>query len=134
MKWIKHTSIFFLFLLFIVSACNREDCPVPAYPVEGLWVGKYGSADAAPTFGYSMAVEADGKLILAAGSNLTENSRALGTWTLTGNTFKATYTYEEGGTYSIQATWNNKGKMSEGTWGYETDVSNGGTWYMDRVN
>lgn len=122
--------------VFLATSCKKDDCPAPTYPVEGLWVGKYGSGSATPTAGFSMVVEAGGKITVADGDNITASSKAAGTWTLTGNVFKATYTYSTpgGSTFSIQANWSNDGKMTSGTYGSGTSATGGGTWFMDRKN
>jgi hypothetical protein len=133
-------SLFFAVLaaatIFIGTSCKKTETVTPTYPIEGYWVGKYGSGTATPTSGYSMVVEPGGVLTVADGSTITSSSKASGTWTLTGNTFKATYTYSTpgGSTFSIQATWSNDGKLTNGTWGSGTNASGLGTWYMDRKN
>ena len=122
--------------LVLTTSCKKDDTPAPTYPVEGLWVGKYGSGTAVPGSGYSMVVEANGKVTVADGDNITTSSKAAGTWTLTGNVFKATYTYSSpgGSTFSIQANWSSDGKMTGGTYGSGASATGGGTWYMDRKN
>jgi hypothetical protein len=120
-------------MLSLFSSCKKESNPV--YPIEGLWVGKYGSGTATPSSGFSMVVESGGKITVADGDNITSSSKAAGTWTLTGNVFKATYTYSGGGsTFTIQANWSNDGKMSSGTWGSGSSPTGSGTWLMDRRN
>ena len=125
-----------LFALLPFISCKKDECPVPVYPIEGLWVGKYGSGSATPSSGYSMVIESGGKLTIADGDNITSSSKATGTWTLTGNVFSATYTYSTpgGSTFSIKADWSNNGKMSNGTWGPNATPTGSGTWYMDRKN
>ncbi len=129
------TIMAFIFVLFLGS-CKKTDCPVPTYPTEGYWVGKYGSGTATPSNGFSMVVEPGGKVTIADGDNITSSAKAAGTWTLTGNVFKATYTYSSpgGSTFTIQANWSNDGKMTSGTWGSGASPSGSGTWYMDRKN
>jgi hypothetical protein len=128
------TAAALLLAATLFTACKKDD-PVPTYPVEGLWVGKYGSGTAAPSSGFSMVVESAGKLTVADGDNITSSSKAAGTWTLTGNVFKATYTYAgSGNTFTIQANWGNDGKMSSGTYGSGSNATGGGTWFMDRKN
>ncbi len=118
-----------------VISCKKKDTPPPVYPIQGLWIGKYGSGTATPNNGYSMVVESSGNVTVADGDNISTSPKATGTWTLTGSTFKATYTYSGGGsTFSMQATWTNDGKMASGTWGPGTTPTGGGTWYMNRVN
>jgi hypothetical protein len=128
-------AVMALVMMISFSACKKDECPTPTYPVEGLWAGKYGNGTATPTSGYSMVVEAGGKVTVADGDNITSSTKASGTWTLTGNVFKATYTYSGGGsTFSIQANWSNDGKMTSGTWGPGATPTGSGTWFMDRKN
>ncbi|MBL7729101.1 MAG: hypothetical protein JNM68_15500 [Dinghuibacter sp.] len=124
------------FVLATGTSCKDDECPAPTYPVEGLWVGKYGNGTATPASGFSMVVEAGGKVTVADGDNITSSSKASGTWTLTGNVFKATYTYSTpgGSTFTIQANWGNNGKMTSGTWGSGSNPTGSGTWFMDRRN
>ena len=130
----KFVTVFaVLSLVLIFSSCKKEKDPV--YSIEGYWVGKYGSGSATPASGYSMLVEPGGVITVADGSKISPSIKAVGTWTLTGNVFKATYTYQNGGsTFSIQANFSNTGKLTDGTWGSGSNVSGSGTWYMDRVN
>jgi hypothetical protein len=135
-------KLFLAAVLFtaMFTSCKKEDCPVitpvvPTYPIEGSWVGKYGVGTGAQTFGYSMLVEAGGKVVVADGATLSGSGIAYGTYTLTGNVFKATYTYTGGGsTYTIQATFNNTGKLENGTYGAGASPTGSGTWFMDRKN
>lgn len=131
-------KLIFAALLFttVFASCKKDECPTPTYPVEGLWAGKYGSGASTPTLGFSMVVEAGGKVTVADGDNITSSSKASGTWTLTGNVFKATYTYSTpgGSTFTIQANWSNDGKMTSGTYGSGANPTGGGTWFMDRRN
>jgi hypothetical protein len=132
---VLRTSAALLLAITLFSACKKSDPVAPTYPVEGLWVGKYGSGTATPSSGFSMVVEAGGKVTVADGDNITSSAKAPGTWTLTGNVFKATYTYTGGGaTYTIQANWSNDGKMTTGTWGPNSTPTGSGTWLMDRKN
>jgi hypothetical protein len=132
-KVFRTGAVLILALTLFVS-CKKSDTVVPAYPTEGLWVGKYGNGTATPASGFSMVVESGGKVTVADGDNITSSSKAAGTWTLTGNVFKATYTYTGGNTFTIQANWSNDGKMTGGTWGNGSSPTGSGTWYMDRKN
>lgn len=127
------TAFAILSLVFAFTSCKKEKDPV--YSIEGYWVGKYGNGSATPASGYSMLIEPGGVLMVADGSKMSSSSKAVGTWTITDNVFKATYTYQNGGsTFSIQANFHENGKLTEGTWGQGSNVSGSGTWYMDRVN
>jgi hypothetical protein len=133
MKFLK--SIMLIAVAVISFASCKKDCATPTYPVEGYWTGKYGSGTATPTSGFSMVVESGGKIVIADGATLNGSGKAEGTWTLTGNVFKATYTYSGGGnTFTIQANFNNSGKMEGGTYGPGAVATGGGTWFMDRRN
>lgn len=119
----------------IFASCKKEECPKPVYPIEGYWSGKYGSGTATPTSGFSMVVEPGGVVTVADGATITPSSKATGTWTLTGNVFKATYTYSGGGsTFTIQANFSNSGKLESGTYGSGASATGLGTWFMDRKN
>jgi hypothetical protein len=139
---IMKKAFFALMLALSIYSCKKDECPTPPpapapiYPVEGYWVGKYGSGAAAPSSGFSMVVEDGGRVTVADGSSITTSSKAAGTWTLTGNVFKATYTYSGAGgsTFTIQANFNNAGKMESGTYGSGSSATGGGTWFMDRKN
>jgi hypothetical protein len=134
MKQINFLFVIFAFTVTFI-ACKKKECPAPTYQAEGLWVGKYGNGTNAPSSGFSMVLETGGKITVADGDNITSSTKAVGTWTLTGNIFKATYTYSGGGsTFTIQANWSNDGKMTSGTWGSGTNPTGSGTWFMDRKN
>ena len=130
------SGILCLTLALGMVSCKKDDCPAPTYPIEGLWIGKYGSGTNTPSAGFSMVIEPGGKVTVADGDNITTSSKAAGTWTLTDNVFKATYTYTDNGgsTFSIQANWSNDGKLTGGTWGSGTNTTGSGTWFMDRKN
>jgi hypothetical protein len=119
------------------ASCKKESCPaaaVPTYPIEGYWTGLYGTGTAAPSLGYSMVVEAGGKIVVADGATLNGGSNARGTYTIVGNVFKGTYAFSPTNTYSFTATFNSAGKLEAGTWGSGANVSGIGTWFMDRKN
>jgi hypothetical protein len=125
----------------LFTSCKKESTPTPVvatYPIEGNWTGFYGSgATGAQTNGYSMLVEPGGIITVANGATISgvpASSRAVGTDTLIGNVFKGTYTYPGPYTYSFTATFNNTGKLETGTWGNGTNLTNGGTWSMNRRN
>lgn len=93
-------------MMMFFSSCKKDEVIPPVYPVEGLWVGKYGSGTSTPTSGYSMVVEAGGKITTVAdGDNINhfiQSYRHLG---IDRNVFTATYTTltAGGSTFSIKA-------------------------------
>jgi hypothetical protein len=125
----------------VFASCKKESCPAPAaivaptYPIEGYWTGLYGNGTGVPNVGYSMVVEAGGKIVVSNAATINGGSNATGNYIMTGNVFKGTYTYPSGGgTFSFQGTFNNAGKLENGTWGNGTNTTNGGLWFMDRKN
>ena len=40
-------------MMMIFSSCKKDEVDPPVYPVEGLWVGKYGSGTDTPNSGFS---------------------------------------------------------------------------------
>jgi hypothetical protein len=129
-----------LFTAFATS-CKKESCPVPVtptYPIEGSWYGKYGNGTGAQTNGFSMLIELGGTLVVADGASISGtavSSRGTGTWTLSGTTFKATYSYPGGGSaLNVIANFSNTGKLEAGTWGTNAAATSGGTWFLDRKN
>lgn len=129
----RRSFLLAILTLTLFASCKKDKTD-PVYPIEGLWLGKYGNGTAAPASGYSMVVESGGKITVADGTSISTSSKGYGTWTLTGTVFTATYTYTGGSTFSIKADWSNAGKMTNGTWGSGTSTSGSGTWYMDRTN
>ena len=139
MKFIQLSGQFLLAavtMMVFFSSCKKDEVDPPVYPVEGLWVGKYGAGTSTPTAGFSMVVESGGKVTVADCDNITNSAKATGTWALAGNVFTATYTYTTpgGNTFSIKADWSNSGKMTNGTYGPGSSPTGGGTWFMNRVN
>jgi hypothetical protein len=101
---------------------------------KGYWVGKYGNGAAVPTNDYTMVLEEDGKFTVAANPTIYGGSLASGTYTLSGNIFKGTYTYLSGGQYSCKGTYDPITRKINGTWGVGLSYSNGGTFYLDMRN
>jgi hypothetical protein len=135
MKKIMFFAVVIISSVLFLSACKKD--AAINYPIEGLWVGKYGVGTSAATNGYSMVLEAGGTFVIADGASIAvapASSRATGTYTINGSTFKGTYKYHSSGTYSLQANFNSSGKLESGTWGIGTSVTDGGTWFMDRKN
>jgi hypothetical protein len=101
---------------------------------KGYWKGKYGNGLAAPTNDYTMVLEENGKFTVGANPTIYGSSPAIGTYTLSGNIFKGTYTYLSGGQYSCKGTYDPNTRRINGTWGVGLSYSNGGTFYLDMQN
>ena len=101
---------------------------------KGYWIGKYGNGLAAPTNDYVMALEEDGIFTVGANPTIYSSSPAIGTYTLSGNIFKGTYTYLSGGQYSCKGTYDAVTRRINGTWGVGSSYTNGGTFYLEMQN
>ncbi len=110
------------------------------YPIQGLWIGTY-TSDQQPGAGsqyYSYIIKPDGTMIYDAKAS-TNQYIAIGTWNLVGTTFTTTYTNiwstlgPTGVTQSATATFDNTGKLKNGTW---QNAGGGatGTFTLTRVN
>jgi hypothetical protein len=97
----------------------------------GNWVGKYGNGSASPSFYYAFVIKSNGTLeeINQLGVKIGE-----GIWTISGNKFVATLHYlaNPSGGFSVDATLNEGKNNLTGTWGYGNNVSDGGSFYMNK--
>ncbi|MEQ1834594.1 MAG: hypothetical protein ABL977_16230 [Candidatus Eisenbacteria bacterium] len=119
----------------LLSSCGKDDnptAPTAAAPgISGLWIGKYGSATAYPSSGYSFYYRADGSVRVYDGADTAAASKAEGTYTLVGSTVASTYTYLGGGsTFSTTATVNTQFTFIEGTWGPGSTPSGSGLYFV----
>lgn len=131
----KKISFIFSILVFAFLASCSKDAADPVYPIEGYWTGKFGLATNVPNTDMVMAIEPNGKAVLGFGT--LSSGAYSGTWTLSGNIFKAAFTLPVGpitNTYTYQATFSNKGKLESGTVGPGSSTTGYGTFFMDRKN
>jgi len=136
MKKLKLMLLFVAFTTAMVS-CKKENVSkstIPddtgSNPLSGRWVGKFGFGDETPDAYYSFKLKSDGTLDEMNSSN---EKIGEGTWTLTGTIFKATHHYTSGSTFKDEATYDAATKtFSNGTWGYTTNSTDGGKWFMKK--
>ncbi len=127
-----------LFAIVLVTplvflACKKDEATSkpPTSSIEGIWVGKYGYGNQTPDVYYSLNIKPGGVIQELKPSG---ESKGSGTWTLSGNTFKAKYKWIILGqsTFSLIATINPAtGKLS-GTWGFDDNPSDGGLFEMNK--
>lgn len=121
-------------------ACEKEHEPKPekTYPIAGLWIGTYTVHD--PSIGeqyFSFVIKPDGGLIVDSKGD-DQQHLAIGTWSVTGTTFTAEYTYVYGIASNVSVTqtataeWDATGKLT-GTW-MNVSPEDSGTFKMERVN
>ncbi len=111
-------SIIVLAITSLFIACKKEKAEESNSPtgLVGIWIGEYDYYEYNDSYYYSFEIKADGtiKEISYYGEVSGE-----GTWSLTGNTFTATYksTGAAGKIYSVQATYDAANKKLGGSWG-----------------
>lgn len=117
-------------LIFI--SCKKESCPAPETPsIVGFWQGKYGAVSAYPSLGYSALFRSNGTVRFFNSADTVTATKAEGTYTISGSTVTASYTYlGVGDSYSVSATVDSKFSFLEGTYGSGANTTNGGKWFM----
>jgi hypothetical protein len=136
-KNILGIAILALISLSILSCKKNKDAEPTTFPIEGTWVGKVSLGSAAPNADVVFLIEQNGTAILGSGTALSASApstRSSGTWTLTGNTFKARFTAPSGTVNTLEANFNNTGKLESGTYGLNSSSTGLGTWFANRQN
>ncbi|MBC7850566.1 MAG: hypothetical protein H7Y31_12570 [Chitinophagaceae bacterium] len=131
MKFIKLLSIVF-FLVASISSCKKDNDNPPVTPasIEGVWVGKFGNGNAAPSSFFSFNFKANGVL-----EELTQTGevKGVGTWDIENNLIDG-YTINilapVGNKYSVIGSYNASVKKILGNWGFGNSVTDGGMWEM----
>ncbi|HLP36736.1 hypothetical protein [Lacibacter sp.] len=130
----KITKRYFLFLLAVsvFSAC-KKDSNIPAFTIEGSWVGKLGSGSNTPGSQFEINVKPGGVLERINGNG---GISGIGTWQVNGDTFTGHYEFtNSNGSASVQATIDKAAnKLVNGTWGSGNNTSGAGTWYASKEN
>ena len=116
--------------LCVIGACKKkkEDTPPPP-TVVGYWEGKYGSGSAVPSAPYYFLFRSNGTLrVYADATDTASAGKAEGTYIVSGNTVKTTYTYPPSTSYSTQSIIDAGFTTMDGTWGSGANVSGNGTF------
>lgn len=116
--------------VLIITGCKKkkEDAP-PASSVVGYWEGKYGSGNAVPKNPYFFLFRSNGTVrVYADAADTVTAGKAEGTYIVSGNTVKTTYTYPPSTSYSTQAIVDAGFTTLDGTWGSGANVSGNGTF------
>ena len=116
-----------IFLSFIVS-CNKSDSAavVVTASVEGKWTGNYNNGIGGPSYYYALNFKPNGVLVVETNNSLTPDI-ANGTWTQSGTTVNATYTYVgSSNVNSITGNFSNETKIMTGTIGVGSAVTGAG--------
>lgn len=110
------------------SNLRKAEMPVSANSIAGNWAGTYGNGEnSTPSF-YSFKLNADGTMQLVDANG---NVIAKGNYSFSNNQLSGTYTYNNGGAFSVAAALS--GNQLTGTWGSGTSASGGGKWVMNKA-
>jgi hypothetical protein len=120
-----------LLALFTVACKKENDPPAKTYELTGLWMGTYTTDQFSqnPPYNFSFIIKPGGDLLTESkvASGATYYSK--GTWTLTGDTVRCTYTSinfpNVNVTQSAKLVYNKtNGTLTNGTWKDEQNGSN----------
>lgn len=119
---------------FIFISCKKENCPAPETPsIVGFWKGKWGSSDDYPANGYAALFRSNGTVRIFDGADTSTAGKAEGTYSVSGTTVTATYTYAGSSSLlAIAATADAKFTFLEGTWGTSPSSNDGGKWILNK--
>lgn len=133
MKTIKIILIAF-FTVSILFACKKKDT-TPAPTVVGFWKGLYGSGTDTPATPYALLFRGNGTVrAFASNTDTTLAQKAEGTYNVSGTSLQITYTYLPPSSNTISATSTATATFATmtGTWGFETNRTNGGTFNLTK--
>jgi hypothetical protein len=134
MKAVKLSLLALLIVPTLFVACKKDSgspAPVPTNSIEGVWQGKYGYGNEAPSISYIFNIKPGGVIEEL---NASGNSKGSGTWTLVGTTFTAKYQWKAPllTIFSVTSTFDKSTSKLTGLWGYDNNNSNGGKWTMTK--
>lgn len=128
----KQITFFLLSLFFLLSAC-KKDKPAPTYTVYGNWQGTYTTNENPPSsYFLGLNIKDDGFLEIM--TNQVDKSLITGKggWSIENGKFSAQFFLNinpGGSSFLYTADFDEKtGKIENGTWGYNPDNTDGGTW------
>jgi hypothetical protein len=134
MKLIYSPIIFFLCFL----ACKKEDADASMKALAGTWKGNYSSPPDMPNEALLQAWELkeNGEIIVHDARQTTDapaTNRAVGTWSINGSLFTATYTFETVSiNRSLQGKLQNSNRIIKGTRGTNGNTTGNGTFTMTK--
>ncbi|MGJ7033477.1 hypothetical protein [Niabella hirudinis] len=126
----KSKLLIVLVALSILTACKKKkEDATPPPSVVGFWEGKYGNGSSVPGSSYFFLFRSNGTVrVYADNSDTASAGKAEGTYIVSGNTVKTTYTYPPSISYSTQAIVDAGFATMDGTWGSGANVSGSGTF------
>ncbi len=116
----------------VFFSCKKNSTPLPTVtPAEGNWVGKYGSGGGPETFYYAFQFNAGGTMVVKSNDAVLPDI-GNGTWTISADSIRSTYTYTAGGTFSMIGKYDGHANTIAGTWGSGSNNKGGGTFTISR--
>ncbi|RYY44475.1 MAG: hypothetical protein EOO06_18060 [Chitinophagaceae bacterium] len=130
MKALNLKSLIGLFMLTVVvfTSCKKDD-PAPKDPIEGSWIGKYGSGNNPPAELFSFYIYGKGTWQVR-----DENKKPIGsgTWKIEDGVFYGVYTYDGGDTYNVAAKYDAVAHTMSGSWGEGESGTGDGEFYLNK--
>ena len=117
-------------LAITMIACSKssnDDPPTTSNSIDGVWQGTLVTESSKITSFYAFDIKPNGVL-----HRLNEAGSIAGTgiWSIDNNIFTGTYKTESNTKYSVIGTYNKSINKILGNWGFNNNVTNGGTWEM----
>jgi len=114
-----------LLTLTTLAACKKDK--QNSFIVEGSWEGKIGNGVVTPTGQLALNLLPQGQLERI---NSSGNIAGTGTWTLSGDTFNASYTLNSGTVVILSGTLDKGQSRISGNWSNDGDET--GTWFVTK--
>ena len=115
---------FILAALWVFTSCSKSDTQPPAtITLDGKWIGTYHNGAGGPVNYYALTFKSGGALVVHANNSLTPDV-ANGTWTLSSDSVKASYSYTgSSAIYSMAAKYTGSSNIMAGTVGLSPAVT-----------
>jgi hypothetical protein len=119
-----------LALILFIASCSKNDTTPPASTTaEGKWVGTF--TNLGPSHYFALTFKANSVLLVEANAL---PDIANGTWILSGDSVRATFTYVGGtaGTFSIAGKYSASSAIMDGTMGSGTNTTGAGVFSVTK--
>jgi len=138
MKKILFTLIPALAIVFLIASCNKDDDDnnTNNSTVQGTWTGtgQYGTTPGVPTYAFTLTFKANGTVDIIGNNNVAVDN-ANGTWTMVGDSVRATYTYISAtAQYTLSGKFTAGSNTMVGTIGLGTETTGIGLFSVSRQN
>ncbi len=118
--------------IFFTAGCSKSDTAI-ATSVEGKWVGNSTSGIGGPVYYLALNFKTAGVVTVEA-NNSAAPDLASGTWSLVGDSVRATFTYTAGtmSTFSLAGKYSSNSNVMTGTIGNGASSSGTGTFSVTK--